>query len=411
MWAAAIWQIHRSYRVLSESIDVPGESRANGVNKFRRKGRPMRRLILAAGLALFAAPAFAQKTEAGDTQAILERIAAIQKSQAELFAQQLAIFEAEQQKIEERLARIEGKLPDVPAPPPPPAMLNRIFKPRGPDEEALGKIVLPENPTKDQVREYVQEIENASRRQNTTGDQDPQIAMLKLVGPDNLDVLLDVLQERNRFGFVGYVYVMPAIKALIRDEDKEMILTRLPQQHELVKFVLGKNWTQDARNVLLEALRAQEQDLPDEWIQAVASFKDPATYDLLKWYMTHGDNPWQTYQDIKTLPGIELSQTVAEGWDRVKGEGEPWQVQRMAGIALEYGHRDALDKQFELLGHADPEMTFGMGFAPNNLQPLYLILTYTDAQGTQDELRKWYQENKDRLVFDKAAKKFVVKTD
>jgi hypothetical protein len=112
-----------------------------------------------------------------------------------------------------------------------------------------------------------------------------------------------------------------------------------------------------------------------------------------------------TYEAIKNLPGIELSQEVAESWERVKNEGQLWEIQSMAGIAMEYGHLDALEKEVELLGSGEL-MHYG-----HNMQPERLILRYTDAHGTPDQIRKWYQENKSRLVFDKAARKFVIKKE
>jgi hypothetical protein len=79
----------------------------------------------------------------------------------------------------------------------------------------------------------------------------------------------------------------------------------------------------------------------------------------------------------------------------------------MAGIAMEYGRLDALEQEVQLLG-GDQQRQFG--FMPD-MNPRRLILRYTDARGTPDEIRKWYEENKSRLVFDKAAKKFVVRKD
>jgi hypothetical protein len=361
----------------------------------------MRSLVFAAGLILFAAPVFGQKTEATGNEAILQKLEATLKVQADL-VERLRIAEANQREIAERLSRIEAKLENAPK-----AEAIPNFQGRGPDEEALAKITLPENPTKEQVRKYVSDIAAVSQKQNSFSSDDPQVEMLMKVGPANLDVLLDSLSgNRRRIGNMSF-YIMPAVKGLAGNEHKEMILKHLAQQPELAEIVLGQGWAADARDVLTEGLRAKRRDLPSDWIKAVASFKDPATYDALKSYLANGNNPAETYKDIKDLPGIELSQEVAESWERVKDEQNPWEVQQMAGIAMEYGRLDALEQEVQLLG-GDQQRQFG--FMPD-MNPRRLILRYTDARGTPDEIRKWYEENKSRLVFDKAAKKFVVRKD
>jgi len=362
----------------------------------------MRNFILAAGLILFAAPVFAQKTETNSNEAVLHKLEATLKLQAEI-VERLKTAEAKQQELAERLARLEAKLANAPQ-----AEAFPQFQPRGPDEEALAKITLPENPTKEQVRKYVQDISNASRKQNSFSDRDPQVEMLMKVGPANLDVLLDSLSHSQGFNFgfgMMHMYIMAAVKALAGNEHKEMILKHLAQERELSEIVLEKGWSEDAKSILTDALRERATRLPREWIEAVASFKDPATYDSLKWYLANGDSPSMTYEAIKDLPGIELSQEVAECWERVKNEEQPWETQQMAAIAMEYGHLDALEKEVELLSN-DEVSHFGP-----NLQPRRLIARYTEAHGTPDEIRKWYEENKGRLVFDKAARKFVVKKE
>lgn len=358
----------------------------------------MRNFALAAGLILIAAPVLAQKTETGGNEAALQKLEAALKAQADL-VERLKAAEAKQQEIMERLTKIEAKLANAPQ-----AQAIPDFMGRGPDQEALAKIMLPDNPTKEQVRKYIQDIAAASRRQNSFSSDDPQVGMLMNVGPANLDVLLESLHGGSHFGTMNF-YVMPAIKGLVGNEHKEMILKRLAQEHELAEIVVEQGWAEDARSILIDGLRAKRANLPNYWIKAVASFKDPTTYDALKWHLANGDNPSSTYNAIKDLPGVDLTQEVAECWERTKDEGQPWEIQNMAGIAMEYGHLDALEKEIELLD-SDELRHFGPDTGPRRL-----ILRYTDAHGRPEEIRKWYQENKDRLVFDKVSRKFVVKKD
>ena len=73
----------------------------------------------------------------------------------------------------------------------------------------------------------------------------------------------------------------------------------------------------------------------------MASFRDPETYGALKQYLVRGTNRTSTHDEIKNLPGIQLGDTVAKGWEAAKLEGG-WAVKDMARTAIAYGHVDAL---------------------------------------------------------------------
>ncbi len=146
--------------------------------------------ILIAVLLVWCPLALAQEeTEAQRQEEILKELRALHESVDELSLRVQAL----EQKV--------GGTAPVAAPELPSGFASGFpmqFQEHGPDLEALGKIKLPENPTKDQVRDYVAKIIAASRDQNTFSDSDPQVAMLQQVGPDNLDVLLDAYGRRGR---------------------------------------------------------------------------------------------------------------------------------------------------------------------------------------------------------------------
>lgn len=185
-----------------------------------------------------AGEAATQATEPASLETVLKEVRAIREKQEEL--------EIRITKIQKMLEEKNGA---TPAP---------NFTGRGPDQDALDKIKLPDNPTKDQVRQYVQDIAYASRGQNEWSSEDPQIEMLERVGPANLDVLLDALGSRTyRSGLFTSSYLFPAIKALVRNEHKEMILKLLPQRPQLAEIILENGWAADARSTLVEGLRAK----------------------------------------------------------------------------------------------------------------------------------------------------------
>ena len=265
---------------------------------------------------------------------------------------------------------------------------------RGADREALAKIKLPPNPTPEQVRGYVKAVLETSRDQNTFSKRDPQVEMLTRVGPEHLAILLEFYRRNPQRSF----HLKYAVNQLARAEHKEMILEALPDLPDLIEAVVDNGWVEDSRQTLIDKLRARPEHLPTKWIKAVASFKDPATYEDLKNYFISCSYPAMIYADLKALPGIDLADTVDQAWQRAKF-GQEYQLTMMVPVAIECGHADALERAIE-----DLDKTTG-----NRVwEARELVLRFTDARGSNDEIREWYKKNKDLIVFDPGKSRFVV---
>jgi len=223
--------------------------------------------------------------------------------------------------------------------------------------------------------------------------------MLTRVGPEHVDVLV----QAAGWDHMADVHVVPAIARLVRPEHKDLILDALPRVPELVQVVLARGWLEDARETLVEGLRYHRGYLPTEWVEAVASFKDPDTYDELMHYFVYGSSRADTYRAIRDLPGIELSDAVAEAWRRASSS--EWEATSMAPIAIEYGHVDALAYAISALSD-----TSSPAHHAYDVWALWTaVLLHTDAPRSAEGLKRWFAENKDRLVFDPETKKFQVK--
>jgi len=266
--------------------------------------------------------------------------------------------------------------------------------PRGPDREALEKIKLPENPTPDQVRQYVEAIREASRDQRRWSTSDPQVEMLTRLGPDNFPIILESVRRDTRNTF----HLREVLERLARPEHKELVLEALPEIEALVEVVIDNNWLEDARETLIERVRARPDYLPIKWVKAVASFKDPETYDDLVEYFVFCNMPSMVHPVLKEIPELELDEAVERAWQRAKF-GHTGMVTMMVPIAIEYGYPDALEQAVR-----DIDETSGIRV----FNARDLVLKFTDARGSNEEIRKWYEENKDRLVFDPDRRRFVV---
>jgi len=260
----------------------------------------------------------------------------------------------------------------------------------------LASIKLPENPSRDDIRIYIQDILAASRNQTTFGSDDAQIHMLRKIGSENLHILFEFLNAGG-----GNFYVEWAIKDLVRDEHKQLVLDALPFHSELASVIIKMNWVTDARDILIDELKFKPRFLPTDWIQATVMLREPETYDLLVEYFINGSNRSSTYGVIKFLP-IDLDDAVARAWEKAKFDLQKWELTYLAPIAVSHGVADALRYVVDSLEYPPDKISV-------DVHPRKVMLRHTEARGHNKALQQWYNQNKNNLVFDAERKVFRVK--
>jgi len=289
--------------------------------------------------------------------------------------------------------------------------------------QILSKLSLPVNATRGQVYNYIHKINAMSATQEFFYPDDPQVDMMAALGTNYINQLIWSIPNNHHYNFwavkkkagAGEIqdfmndpsrfnrYNIWAISRIIQPEHKPAILRMLYLHPLLVELVVQQGWEKDARKNLLEDLKSKS-DLPPRWIQAVASFKDPDTYDLLTRYFIEGNSKKTTYDSIKHLPGFDLDLAVSRAWHRAMqfgGYSINYDFLCLSIIALEHGHVDALAAAAESL--VDPETKPWL-----KTRIRKAVCKHTGQAGTDRELWDWYLTNKDRLQFDAETKLFVV---
>jgi len=260
------------------------------------------------------------------------------------------------------------------------------------NQEKLDEITLPDNPSRNEVKAYIQKIHNISATQSSYSDRDPQVDMLLQIGPENLDLLIHSATDSWAY------YEKTSIRKMVQPEHKELVLKYLLQLPMLSEAVDKYGWQEDAQETLLNGLKRHE-NLPSSWLKAVASLQDPETYPLLIDFLIRGGNRDDTYNAIKDLPGIELDEAVPKAWKKAKYDGE-WERRNTIPLALEFGQTDALG--VAIMELADNNVS---GYWKRRIRKSFAL--HTGMSGTYEELGAWYIANKDRLRFDPETKLFV----
>jgi hypothetical protein len=264
----------------------------------------------------------------------------------------------------------------------------------GPDVEALAKIQLPASPTKWQAADYIAAIAAATKDQKAFSYEDPQVDMLAKVGPDNLDLLLNAPASLD-------LYVAEVAAQFANDSNKSMIISALKRNMHLIHVIVERGWVEDARSVLVAGVRGQPKYLPSQWIAAVASLRDPSTYNDLISYLIRGPDRLRTYQALQKIPGLDLTAAVESAWQKVNTACNTAERTSLTPAALATGHTDALAKVVDSL----QKLRSDREWLPGDRQ---LLLKHTTATGTDAQLTQWYEQNKSNLVFDGTAAKFLV---
>lgn len=275
-----------------------------------------------------------------------------------------------------------------------PQIVQRVeAKKEKPDLELLAKIALPKNPTKQQARDYINAIVLVSKNQQNYQAADPQVTMLAAVGHDHIDELILAMRGND----YTQTHTITAIKMLVSDGDKAMIINSLYDHPKLVEVVMARGWVADAQEVLIRKLRESPGYLPTEWIAAVASLNNPSTYGDLTNFFMNGSNKRITYRFISRLPGIDLTQAAPIAWEKTRKDN--YEIGGVTEAALSVGYLPALDFVVESLDAVQQAYEYN---------PRALMYQYTAQQGTNEELKKWHAANRSNLAFDAQLKRFVV---
>lgn len=258
------------------------------------------------------------------------------------------------------------------------------------------------------MQNYIDDVLSGNRGMMALDGQ--RMLMLRKVGPDYVHLLLDAMEAEDRRAGLSNV-----IETIANEQHRELIVGKLEDYPELIDVVAARGWASSARQQLLdgmtEELEKPEPYLPTYWINAVVQLQDPETFPMLIDYLRRGRYPAVTYNAIRALPGIDMSEAVAEIWHvaewrrEIAGDTDTWfntsffSVRDAAQIAVDYGHVSALEVCISRLGRR--EWTSRGTWEE-------IVRQHIDFIGTAAETEAWFIANRDKLKFDPKTRKYRI---
>lgn len=296
------------------------------------------------------------------------------------------------EKANEKIAALETKIGN--------SQWGGAFRTLRVDPGVFAKIKLPENPTREQVSEYLQKIHAASANQNSFSSEDPQVDMYAKIGPGYLDVVLPFMNSLQNPYHLKY-----ALPRLVGKSDKEFVLKNLTQHPQLVQSVLVYGWFPDAKKQIVEVMKSTRQfnEFRNVISLMVSTPEDRAT--LIEIFRA---NPRAGSMGdlIESFPGVDLEKLARDIWEKNRFNQNTWEMLFYAVFAAKNGVKEAFPLLFSQALNRRNNMIYMDGSQGLSLS---LLINQLLNQNTElDKTFAWYNQNCDRLVFDKKQKQYIL---
>lgn len=263
---------------------------------------------------------------------------------------------------------------------------------------------LPEKPTDGQILSYIAAIKAASAGQNSFSANQPQVALYRKIGPGHLDLLLTELPASPKgVGSQENFHLLCALPDLVGPDDKKVALAALSKQPELLVPVLKNGWGKEIKKEVFAVLAGSRafsiQDQKKTILELVENDEDRK--QLIQAFIVQ-PNLLFLYDDLSKMPGVDATELINQAWERQRFNSENWTLQKLGLQAARRGNIEALGFLINKFCTRTPNSHLG--------DEIIIFLAAATGQPLQAEkLQNWYSENRDKLVFDPATKRYQVK--
>lgn len=257
---------------------------------------------------------------------------------------------------------------------------------------------LPEKPTNAQILSYITAIKDASAGQHNFSPNLPQVALYRKIGPGHLQFLLSISSNLSIDN--NFIYALPD---LVGSADKEAALAALPTLPELLVPVLKNGWAKDHKKEIFAVLSGgQIFNIHDQKKIILALAETDEDRQLLMDAFVRNASLSFMFDDLAQLPGVNPVELANRAWQQQRFSVDDWQRSQIALLAARHGNVEALG--YLINKYATK--------AQNNFldEKIPLFIAIATGQPLQPEkLLNWYGENRDKLVFDPATKRYLIK--
>ena len=266
-------------------------------------------------------------------------------------------------------------------------------------QDQIEKITLPQDPTRKQCEDFVAELREAAKNKRSYSSNDPIVDKLKSLPEEHVDLLMLEISNRTTLRyFANY-----AMRGMSPEKMRDRIVSTLKDNPNNIGIIVMNGWTMDVRDEILRQVQSADANLSPAWFQAAVEVADPRLYPKLHEITTGSRYASQFLMILRALPDYDLAHTVNVCWNRAGDEKLPVSQQSFALLAAEMGNVDALGMLITQLSTSNSY--YAVTTSPNISR--VNVLRFIDFRGSNEEMKQWFTDNRDQLVFDHLQKRFV----
>ncbi len=250
---------------------------------------------------------------------------------------------------------------------------------------------LSENPTEEQVRNYLEQILAASGEEPCDKEA-PQVKMLRAIGPGHLDALLPYLKAGKPVAALELI-----LPELVSPKDKQLVLENLKEVPVLAVAAIRQGWGNDARETIFGIL--EDGKYGEDLIPYLKTLtQNAADRERIVNLYINRESTGALYPVIRDFPDLDIVNVNNRAWARQK---------KNADTAPQYAMRAAETGNVEALGYVIN------GFFDPKTAELFpgadvLLIKLTGLSLDRKTLTTWYQTNKDKLFIEEKSGRFSI---
>ncbi|MFK7788528.1 MAG: hypothetical protein AB8C95_03400 [Phycisphaeraceae bacterium] len=269
----------------------------------------------------------------------------------------------------------------------------------------ITSIVLPANPSRDQVETYIADLRGVAEKLESVSSADPTVDRLMVFPSEHFDLVLEQVAQRTRM----FHYVENALRRMDADDLRKGCAAAVNRTESAIalNMIILSGWTKDIQSVIETRLKSDGGEISLLWFQAAVDLGDPALYPKLHEATINSPLASQFIDILKSLPDYDLTKTIDACWERANNERLSISPSSLALQFAELGNVEALGTLIAQLPKASR-----LPYIRRNAYSLRLnVLQLIDTRGSNVEIQEWYAANKDQLAFDRLSQRFILPED
>ncbi len=266
-----------------------------------------------------------------------------------------------------------------------------------PTADLSGIKALPQNPTEEQITEYLTVIRMSLLGNRGVSVEDVRVDLYRKIGPGHLKTVLPFIDKPGDYANRDFM-LRTALPDLIGEADKPVLKENIEFYPQLAVVAIRKGWGEEFKEQIFACLDRGHDNLLQYEIYAIVSTPEDRR-KIVETYQT-GKNVSRLYGMICLFPEINLKEINDLAWTKQRKYQE-WRV--YAARAASTGNIEALE---ELINGQWPR-NLNYDYPRDETNPILIKVTGQPLDA--DKLCKWYAANKDKLYFDAREGRFKVR--